>query len=92
MLGALRVKQVLWLVLLFVTFLEECDMDLQDIDFEDEVDGEPVKQEIKPDMTAIRPKEEKIMYVYSNKRLKILYIVFGETGPSKQYRPCLYAE
>ena len=34
-------------------------MDLQDIDFEDEVDGEPVKQEIKQEeMTVIRPKEE----------------------------------
>ena len=34
-------------------------MDLQDIDFEDEVDGELVKQEIKQEeMTVIRPKEE----------------------------------
>ena len=36
-------------------------MDLQDINFEDEVDGEPVKQEVKPELTTIKPKEEKIM-------------------------------
>ena len=36
-------------------------MDLQDIDFEDEVDGDqPQKQEIKQEMTSIKPKEEKI--------------------------------
>ena len=39
-------------------------MDLQDINFEDEVDGEQpqqqeIKKEIKQEMTAIKPKEEK---------------------------------
>ena len=46
-------------------FSEEYDMDLQDIDFEDEVDGDQpqkqeIKQEIKQEMTSIKPKEEKI--------------------------------
>lgn len=39
-------------------------MDLQDIDFDDEVDGEPpkqeIKQEVKQEMTSIKPKEEKL--------------------------------
>ena len=45
--------------MVFVIPEEQYDMDLQDINFEDEVDGEQSQQEIKQEVTSIKPEEEK---------------------------------